>query len=218
MSRMERWIFIRHAESEDNVLGRLSDDPSTPLSARGRAQAEDLARAAAALAPAALWCSPLRRAQETAAPVAARLGLPIVTLDGLRERSLGQLAGRLRSEVRVSPDADALLAWWPGPPGGEGLWAAALRAAEALSALPGVPCRMVISHAGVLRALLGAIDAQPIEVRGALRVPNATPILRALPEGAMASLAGALRAERPDATGPPPPRGDGGGTWDKRRA
>lgn len=198
---VERWYFTRHAESEDNVLGRLSDDPEAPLSARGRDQAAALARTAAVLRPSQLWSSPMQRAQETAAPLAARLGLPVGTLEGLRERRLGTFTGRLRAELRDGPDRDALLAWHPGPPGGEGLHAAALRAAEALAGLPDAPCRLIISHAGVLRALIGAIDRGPTAERGRLKIANAAPLHRELPRGFMRILWHELRAELP---GTPP--------------
>ena len=193
---MERWIFARHGQTEDNALGRLSDEPEVALSALGHAQAVALAAQVCGLEVAQLWCSPMRRAQQTAAPVAARMGLPIGTLDGLRERRLGALAGRLRAEIRLSPEAGDLTRWHPGPTGGEGLLETALRACDALRALPPAPCRLIISHAGVIRALIGAIDGSPRARRGALRVENAAPMARSLPAGAMSALFSALLAER----------------------
>jgi probable phosphoglycerate mutase len=57
-----------------------------PLTETGREQAEVLAVYLAQHLPlSAVYASPLRRTQETAAPLAAAQGLPVVTLAGLRE-------------------------------------------------------------------------------------------------------------------------------------
>jgi broad specificity phosphatase PhoE len=64
------------------IYGRL---PGYHLSANGRAMASAAADYFAGRPVAALFCSPLERAQETAQPVAERLGLDIVTDDRLIE-------------------------------------------------------------------------------------------------------------------------------------
>ena len=77
--------LLRHGEVENPagiVYGRL---PGYHLSANGRAMAVAAADFFAERAVAALFCSPLERAAETARPVAGRLGLDIVTDDRLIE-------------------------------------------------------------------------------------------------------------------------------------
>ena len=77
--------LLRHGEVDNPhgiVYGRL---PGYHLSATGRAMAQAAADYFAERAVVALFCSPLERAQETAAPVAERLGLPIVTDERLIE-------------------------------------------------------------------------------------------------------------------------------------
>ena len=77
--------LLRHGEVDnpDGVLyGRL---PGYHLSANGRAMAEAAADYFAGRAVVALFSSPLERAQETAGPLAGRLGLPIVTDGRLTE-------------------------------------------------------------------------------------------------------------------------------------
>jgi broad specificity phosphatase PhoE len=77
--------LLRHGEVDNPhgiIYGRL---PGYHLSANGRAMAEAAADFFAERAVVALFCSPLERAQETARPVAERLGLPIVTDDRLIE-------------------------------------------------------------------------------------------------------------------------------------
>ena len=72
-------LLIRHAEQE--TLREI--DP--PLSARGRDQAELLGRRLGHLPIAGIASSPLIRAQQTAAPLAARLGVPVDVYEDLHE-------------------------------------------------------------------------------------------------------------------------------------
>jgi len=77
--------LLRHGEVENPtgiIYGRL---PGYHLSANGRAMAAAAADFFAGRPVTALFCSPLERAQETARPVAERLGLDIVTDDRLIE-------------------------------------------------------------------------------------------------------------------------------------
>ncbi|MBC7591347.1 MAG: histidine phosphatase family protein [Salinibacterium sp.] len=71
--------LVRHGEvhNPDGILyGRI---PGYHLSELGHAMAEAAAASLAGHPVAALYASPLQRAQESAAPWAARFGLPIVT-------------------------------------------------------------------------------------------------------------------------------------------
>ncbi len=77
--------LLRHGEVENPrgiIYGRL---PGYHLSANGRSMARAAADFFSERAVVALFCSPLERAQETARPVAERLGLDIVTDDRLIE-------------------------------------------------------------------------------------------------------------------------------------
>jgi broad specificity phosphatase PhoE len=79
--------LLRHGEVENPggiIYGRL---PGYHLSATGRLMADAAAGFFADRAVVAMFCSPLERAQETARPVAERLGLPIVTDERLIESS-----------------------------------------------------------------------------------------------------------------------------------
>ena len=86
-------IYIaRHGQNEDNVRGILNGHRDLPLTDLGRQQARQLARHIKdrELVFDAVYASPLGRAFETAAIVAAALGLaePIVH-DDLIERDFG---------------------------------------------------------------------------------------------------------------------------------
>ncbi len=131
--------LVRHAESAANAdpSVRRSDDP--PLTARGRDQA---ARAAAALARAgidALYCSPLRRARETADAIAAATGHAPSVLAGVGEVGMGALTDPGSPRARAERDA-IFSAWLAGDfgrafPGGEDFGAVTRRVREALGAV-----------------------------------------------------------------------------------
>jgi probable phosphoglycerate mutase len=96
-----RLYFVRHGESEANVLGIFSNrDVPHGLTARGRDQARALADRlrAQSVRFSAVYCSPLLRATQTATIVAEALGLPFATKPALREYDLGVLEGRSDAE------------------------------------------------------------------------------------------------------------------------
>lgn len=78
-------LLIRHAEPVRIAEGEV-DGPADPhLHQRGHAQAERLAAWLAEERLDAIWSSPMRRAQETTAPVAAVHNVPVVVDDELAE-------------------------------------------------------------------------------------------------------------------------------------
>ena len=76
-------IIIRHARPERADGVHATADP--PLSESGRQQAEATAAFLAGEPVHHIVSSPLRRAQQTAEPLAARLGIDLETNEGLRE-------------------------------------------------------------------------------------------------------------------------------------
>lgn len=76
-------ILIRHAEPVKIVDADGPADP--PLAPRGIAQAEKLASYLAEEPIGAVWSSPMQRARETAAPLAAALGVEVVVDTELAE-------------------------------------------------------------------------------------------------------------------------------------
>jgi broad specificity phosphatase PhoE len=96
-----------HVQNPDRVLyGRL---PGFNLSARGRAQAELLARYFAPIPLAAVLASPLERAQQTAAAIAAPHGLQVEVEERLIEASslFEGVAGNLLWYILRHPAV-----WW----------------------------------------------------------------------------------------------------------
>jgi broad specificity phosphatase PhoE len=158
--------YIRHGENPANLTGELScRNIDYPLTERGLAQARELAeRLAAAPLPAAIYASPLRRAAQTARIIAARLDLPVATLEGLRELDVGDLEGRA-DEQAWAAFLQVAYAWQAGDhdrafPGGEDYHQVAARVTAALrSALEHPPGSRVlmVAHDGLIRVAIPAI-------------------------------------------------------------
>ena len=88
-----RLVVWRHGVTDWNQAGRFQGQTDIELNELGHEQAHRAAPALALLKPAALYSSPLRRAHDTAAELAALTGLGIVTDDRLSEIDVGSWAG-----------------------------------------------------------------------------------------------------------------------------
>ena len=135
-----RFVVIRHGQSTNNLLWETTGSesgrhPDTPLTDTGRQQVELLAEQVQAVLPwriDAIYTSLMARAVQTAAPVAAALGLPLVgrtdmfevggpfdldmtTLE--RSPNPGASVDELRaiSDRLVLPDGATDKGWWSGP-------------------------------------------------------------------------------------------------------
>jgi broad specificity phosphatase PhoE len=134
-----RILLLRHAETDWNRERRFQGWRDIPLSPTGREQAESAARLLAASPLAAVWSSPLARARETAALIAAPHKLPVREADAFKEMGFGDWEGLTRDEVRERfPDAHR--AWAETPheaawPGAETLGVVRARALAGLEAL-----------------------------------------------------------------------------------
>src|SRR5262249_51225625 len=118
----DRVFLLRHAETADPLVfhGAESD---VGLSARGRAQAEAVAPVLAAYRPGAVVSSAMRRALDTAGPIARACGLAVQVEPDLHERRVGELSGT-PTAGRDGVWPDTLRRWMAGdtgfaPPGAE---------------------------------------------------------------------------------------------------
>lgn len=94
-------LLIRHGENEYVKTGRLAGRlPSVHLNEKGQSQAQAVADSLAAVPLSAIYSSPLERAQQTAAPLGARLGQTVQHCEGLLEVNIGEWAGQELSELR----------------------------------------------------------------------------------------------------------------------
>jgi len=96
-----RLYFVRHGESQANVIKQFSNHDQTkhPLTAAGRAQARALAEKLRDVKFTAIYSSPLLRAQQTAQILNAARGLEIQTTPALVEHNAGELEGRADQEA-----------------------------------------------------------------------------------------------------------------------
>jgi probable phosphoglycerate mutase len=91
--------LVRHGRTIWHAGNRYAGSSDVPLDDVGRAQAQALARWAAAHPHDAVACSPLRRARQTATAVAEVLGLHPEITPALREMDFGIAEGRTLTEV-----------------------------------------------------------------------------------------------------------------------
>lgn len=103
-------LLIRHATNDFVKTGRLPGrTPNIHLNAEGRAQAAALAGSLQPHPPDAVYSSPLERAIETAWPIAARYGLPIVVRPALADIDNGDFTGQ---EIKKLSEDEATKAFW----------------------------------------------------------------------------------------------------------
>ena len=83
--------FTRHGETEMNLLDHISGVTDCELTKKGRQQAAELAKKCAGAGDIdVIIASPLKRAQDTAAAVSERIGVPVVTDERLTEWDYGE--------------------------------------------------------------------------------------------------------------------------------
>ena len=86
-------FIVRHGDAipgaDEIIPSGIYDD--LPLSKIGRQQAQDLAERLSTIHFDAIYSSPLLRCQQTAAPLAERLSLTPIIVDGIKEIKLGNI-------------------------------------------------------------------------------------------------------------------------------
>ncbi len=104
-------FLIRHGQSAGNAEGRFGGHTATPLSPLGLRQAEITAQTLAKERITTIYSSDLRRAVQTAEPLAKILGIEIKKTQEFRERCVGVLEGLTfdEAEEEFPSDYDALI-------------------------------------------------------------------------------------------------------------
>jgi len=96
---MTRFLLIRHGQTEWNRVERFRGRADIGLNETGIEQAHKLARRLAEEPISALYSSPLRRALQTAQPIARALGLSVQPLEGLLDIDYGAWQGLTPQEA-----------------------------------------------------------------------------------------------------------------------
>jgi len=176
---MSRLYLMRHGENRANITNefscRLVDYPLTP---KGRLQAEQAAEYLPGCGIRRLYCSPLRRAVETAEIIAPRLGVNPVVLEELREINVGLLEGQTGHESWAAHNR-VVMDWMNGHPesrfpGGEDHYGLAARMRSAVQRMVSEADGhniLAIGHGGIFTFTLRAL-CPDVELDWLLRAPN----------------------------------------------
>ena len=179
-AHLTRIVAVRHGETVWNAEMRMQGQLDTALSARGRWQAGRAAGSLTGEGIEAIFASDLARAFDTAQALASRLGLPIMTDVGLRERSFGVFQGYTYADIDLRWPAEA--ARWRhhdpdfAPEGGETLREFSARAIAACSHIAaGQAGRSIaiVTHGGVLDCLYRAAAGVGLDAPRSWELGNA---------------------------------------------
>jgi broad specificity phosphatase PhoE len=183
------WL-VRHGQTTWNALGLAQGQrDEAVLTSRGIRQAWVVAGHLCDQPIRTLYASDLHRALQTAAPLAAVLGLPVIRDARLRERCLGTGEGGLLAGISAADsglrkgrvaDPDAR------PPGGESLRDFYRRVAAFAADITRSPLSgdvAVIAHGGTLRMLRACLAAVPVHRMRWDPVANGCIVRVAVPAG-----------------------------------
>ncbi|MBZ5584258.1 MAG: histidine phosphatase family protein [Acidobacteriia bacterium] len=188
---MTTFYLIRHAANDwlGNAIAGWTAGVS--LNTEGRAQAERLAARLASRKIAHIYSSPLERARETAAPLAAALGIEVGIREALGEVRFGDWSGTRLQVLERDPRWRLFNHYRSGtrPPGGELAVETQARVVAELESLrerhPGETVA-VVSHADSIRAALAYYLGVPIDLYQRMEcLPASFSVLRLSEEGPM---------------------------------
>lgn len=146
-------VVIRHGRAQGNAHHRFIGQSDVPLEPEGHHQARLVAQRLATATVARILSSDLRRARDTAAPLATLLGLPVETDRRLREVDNGDWTGHLPDEIATAwPETwrDYVSGHDVQRPGGESWNDVRLRVRAVLEELQPQPeeTLVVVTHGG----------------------------------------------------------------------
>lgn len=101
-----RIYFVRHGESESNLIHQFAGSLDMPLTCKGRAQATATADFLSEMPFTAVYTSDLSRAYETGQHIADKKGIPLIPDRRLREIFAGDWEGETYSDLELKfPDS-----------------------------------------------------------------------------------------------------------------
>jgi broad specificity phosphatase PhoE len=166
---MTTLFLIRHAESVANADKLLAGRQDFPLSDTGKIDACAIAREFSSTVDVDLiWCSPLLRAQQTAAPFVLACNAPLRLDDRLQEQHLGRFSGMSYPLAEADPAycRDRTARWdWRPEGGGESYRMIAVRVESFLADLrdqcqrEGLERVLLVTHAVTLRLFRASLEA-----------------------------------------------------------
>jgi probable phosphomutase (TIGR03848 family) len=164
-------LLVRHGATPTTGKILPGRAPGLHLAEKGRAQADAVAGRIAELtkAPTAVYASPLERTRETAAPIAAALGLRVRTARGLIEADVGDWTEKSLARLYKTKEWPTVQRWPSGFrfPGGESFTEMSTRSMTAVLALvddhPGQTV-VAVSHADPIKAIVAAAAGIPLDL------------------------------------------------------
>lgn len=166
---MTRFLLIRHAVTDSvgkSLTGRM---PGVPLNEEGRRQAQSLAQRLAMLPIAAIYCSPVERARQTAELMAKVLLLSTVASDDFMELDFGEWTGANFDRLSTETSFQHFNTFRSNSriPGGETMLEAQLRIVKGMQAL----CEKhegqtvaIVSHSDMIKAAVAYYAGIPLDL------------------------------------------------------
>ncbi|HEY0884853.1 MAG TPA: histidine phosphatase family protein [Ramlibacter sp.] len=160
---MTTFLLVRHGAHDwlrRGIAGRMS---GVALNAEGQAQAHQLVERLRDRTIAAIYSSPVERAQQTAAPLVKARGLAVAIDDAFSEIDFGEWTGRTFAELEA--DHDRWRTWCDrkslaAAPGGEAFTAVQRRVLDGLEGLrrrhPDEAI-VVFSHGDIIKAAVAGV-------------------------------------------------------------
>jgi len=99
------FFFIRHGQTDWNLKELWQGWTDIPLNETGHAQARSAAPTLSGKGISRIASSPLMRAHKTAEIINEHLQVPLLVVDGLKERSVGVLEGTVRHKSTIANDS-----------------------------------------------------------------------------------------------------------------
>jgi broad specificity phosphatase PhoE len=166
---MTQLFLVRHGTTVWHAENRYAGTTDVKLDPAGYAQAERLAAWASKAKLAAVWCSFLSRARETAAPAARAADLELWMDERLREIDFGKIEGKTMAEAeQLFPEETCRFKADPAKhpmPGGEDPHQAARRFVSALHDIAAASPDgrvLVVAHSTVIRLALCSLFGIPL--------------------------------------------------------
>jgi probable phosphoglycerate mutase len=159
--KMTRFGLMRHAETLWNRQNRIQGHGDSPLTARGKRDADGWGRRLSGIAWDRIVGSDLGRAVDTAAIINQHLQIPIETDPRLREQDWGEWSAKPADKIQYEElhklDEAQRSGWQFCPPGGEdriSVWQRSHNAlVDAARQWPGNTI-LVVTHEGVIKNLI----------------------------------------------------------------
>ncbi|MDR3615700.1 MAG: histidine phosphatase family protein [Candidatus Obscuribacterales bacterium] len=171
--------LIRHGHTEATEQGMLYTDPEVALTESGRLQAAKAGQWLMMVKPEVLLSSTSKRVWASAEIIGEAIGLPPNKVHDLNEWNVGSWDGRKYIDIKAT-DPELYKAWSLDPvknrpPGGESIADVVERVGTRLEELiaehPGKKIALV-SHAGIIRALIVRALGMPVENFWRVNIPT----------------------------------------------